>query len=89
MHSLFMCQDEDENETENERFSFVLDNACDEQTKPLVLHYIELLVCLSQVCFRTYKNKQKVRFSSMFVFVFVLVNEQAISNFVDWQLCVN
>ena len=33
-----MCQDEDENETENESF---LDYACDEQTKPLVLLIIK------------------------------------------------
>ena len=31
-YSLFMCQDEDENR--EPKFSFVLDNASDEQTKP-------------------------------------------------------
>ena len=36
-NSLFMCQDEDENETENKSVLLcVLDNACDERTKPLV-----------------------------------------------------
>ena len=43
-HSLFMCQDDNENETENRSFRFVLDIACDERTKPLVKRYMELLV---------------------------------------------
>ena len=33
---------------------FILNNACDERTMPLVLHYIELWVRSSQVGFRTY-----------------------------------
>ena len=42
------------------KFLFVLDNACDERTKPLVLHYIELWVRSSQVCLRTHKNERKL-----------------------------
>ena len=54
----FLCQDDDIRRKPNrkQKFSFFLDNACDERTKPLVQRYIELLVRSSQVCFRTYKN---------------------------------
>ena len=69
VYSLFMCQDKKRKRNRERKFSFVLDNACDEQTKPLVLHYIEVLVLLEQ-------TKALVLF---FIFVFVLVDEQAIT----------
>ena len=70
-NSLFMCQDEDKNETESFRLFKTMPVT---KTKPLVLHYIELLVRLSQVCFITYKSARKLWFwfSSSF---FVLVDE--------------
>ena len=61
------------------KFSFVLDNACDEQTKPLVR--IALQRIIGSFVTGLFQNIQEQTKALVFVFefVFVLVDEQAIS----------
>ena len=75
-YSLFMCQDKDGKQNRERNFSFVLDNACDERTKPSVLHRI--MGSFVTGLFQNLQKRTKFRFRSR-VFAFVLVDEQAIS----------
>ena len=70
-HRVFMCQDENEIEPEDQKFLFILDNTCDERTRLLALDFFR----------HTLFQERTKSLVLVFVFVFVLAHEQAISTY--------